>query len=463
MSFLRTLIDAWRNRAGLGDASIAKDELDFLPAALEIQSRPPSPTGRLLMWALMTLFLIGVLWACFGRVNIVAVAEGKIIPSGKVKPIQPLEKGVVSRILVTEGQRVGKGDPLVELDATQTRSDEQRLRQELLTTKLDMTRQQALVNWLTAPSTAHQFMEWPNDATEEQRRFQQQLLEQQWMQYRAQVEAQQRSLAAKQAEQDASHARIGRLRVTLPLVTERADALKKLSERKMAARIQYLELEAERVNTQQELIEERAVQRQLQAAVAEIDARLDTLEAQTRSQTLEELAVSRRQIDALKEELAKAKDLNQRQILYSPVGGTVKELVLASRGEVVTPAQILMQIVPDDEALIVEAYLANKDIGFVHESMPASIKIDTFPFTKYGLIDAKVIQVSADAVVDEQRGMIYKMRLLMNKDWLEVEGSRVKLIPGMAVTTEVKTGTRRLIEYFLAPLLRYRQESVRER
>ncbi|MBV1790595.1 HlyD family type I secretion periplasmic adaptor subunit [Marinobacterium sp. D7] len=463
MSFLRTLIDAWRNRANLGDANIADDELEFLPAALEIQSRPPSPTGRLLMWMLMTLFLIGVLWACFGKVNIVAVAEGRIIPSGKVKPIQPLEKGVVSRILVTEGQRIGKGDPLVELDATQTQADEQRLRQELLTTTLDMTRQHLLVNRLTTESSFNQAIEWPREATEEQRRFQQQLLEQQWIQYRAQVEALQRSLTAKQAEQDASRARIERLSVTLPLVTERTEALKKLSERKMAARIQYLELEAERVKTRQELIEERAVQRQLQAAVAEIEARMETLEAQTRSQTLEELAASRRQIAALKEELAKAKDLNQRQILYSPVEGTVKELVLASQGEVVTPAQTLMQIVPDDDALVVEAYLANKDIGFVHESMPAAIKIDTFPFTKYGLIEAKVIQVSADAIADEERGLIYKMRLLMDKDWLDVEGSRVKLIPGMTVTAEVKTGTRRLIEYFLAPLLRYRQESVRER
>jgi hemolysin D len=145
------------------------------------------------------------------------------------------------------------------------------------------------------------------------------------------------------------------------------------------------------------------------------------------------------------------------------VGGVVKELVLAAEGEVVTPAQPLMQIVPGEETLVVEAYLTNKDVGFVREKMSAVVKIHTFPFTKYGLIDAQVVQISADALADKEQGLIYKVRLLLKRDWLDVEGEKVYLLPGMAVTAEVKTGTRRLIEYFLAPLLRYRQESARER
>ena len=136
---------------------------------------------------------------------------------------------------------------------------------------------------------------------------------------------------------------------------------------------------------------------------------------------------------------------------------------MAAEGEVVTPAQPLMQIVPGEETLVVEAYLANKDVGFVREKMSAVVKVHTFPFTKYGLIDAQVVQISADALADKEQGLIYKMQLMLKKDWLDVEGGKVSLIPGMAVTAEVKTGTRKLIEYFLSPLIRYGQESVRER
>ncbi|WP_421868946.1 HlyD family type I secretion periplasmic adaptor subunit [Motiliproteus sp.] len=467
MNPIRALINAWQQRGSLGDKHIAQDELEFLPAALEIQDRPPSPMGRVMMWTLIGLFLIGVAWACVGKVDIVAVAEGKIVPSGKIKPIQPLEKGVVSRILVKEGEAVIQGQPLVELDATQTEADQQRLQHELLTTQLNLARQQALANRLastdTEADTNDQLITWPQQASEAQRQLHQSLFDQQWAQYQAQTQALRRTQAAKLADKDASQARIRRLEATLPLISERADALKQLSERKMAARNQYLELESERVDNELELVEEQARQRQLRAALQETEAQLQVLRSQSRAQAFEALAESQRQQRTLVEDLSKARDRNQRQILYAPVDGVIKELVLASPGEVVTPAQPLMQIVPREEALVVEAYLANKDIGFIREQMDAAIKVHTFPFTKYGLIEAEVIQVSADALADEEKGLIYKMKLLMDQDWLNVEGNKVQLIPGMAVTAEVKTGTRRLIEYFLAPLLRYRQESVRER
>ena len=122
-----------------------------------------------------------------------------------------------------------------------------------------------------------------------------------------------------------------------------------------------------------------------------------------------------------------------------------------------------MVIVPENDTLQVEAVLENKDIGFVYEGQSAEIKIHTFPFTKYGVIDARVINLSDNAIADEKRGLIYKMRLLMHKTEMLVNNKMVKLIPGMAVTAEIKTGQRRLIEYFLAPILRYKQESVRER
>jgi hemolysin D len=165
----------------------------------------------------------------------------------------------------------------------------------------------------------------------------------------------------------------------------------------------------------------------------------------------------------MNEELIKARDVNAKQILYAPVAGHIQELAISTIGGVVKEAQILMLIVPDGEHLEVEVFLENKDIGFVNEGMTAEIKIHTFPFTKYGIIDGEVITVSDDATLDEKRGLIYGMRLLMTKNTLRVNDKDVKLIPGMAVTAEMQIGHRRLIEFFMAPLLRYRQEGLRER
>nr|VFK62099.1 MAG: hemolysin D [Candidatus Kentron sp. TC] len=165
----------------------------------------------------------------------------------------------------------------------------------------------------------------------------------------------------------------------------------------------------------------------------------------------------------LEEEFIKASDIDAKRILYTPVAGRVQELAVATVGGLVTEAQQLMLVVPDEEQLEVEVFLENKDIGFVREGMPAEIKIHTFPFTKYGVIDAEVTNVSDDATMDEQRGLIYRMQLRMAKNTLWVKGKKVRLQPGMAVTAEVKTGERRIIEFFMAPLLRYKEESIRER
>ncbi len=224
-----------------------------------------------------------------------------------------------------------------------------------------------------------------------------------------------------------------------------------------------LELKQMRIEQTQDLAAQRQQLKQLKAAATEVNEQLNTLIAQTKGDTLTTLSELERQTASLHEELTKATDLNAKQMLYAPVSGQVQELAVNTVGGVVTAAQQLMLIVPDEQQLEVEVFLENNDIGFVHEGMAAEIKIHTFPFTKYGLIEGEVTTVSNDATVDEQRGLIYGMHLLMKKNTLWVNNKEVRLMPGMAVTAEVKTGTRRIIEFFLAPLLRYKQESIRER
>jgi hemolysin D len=487
MEVVTKLRNRWQERANMGDNDLARQELAFLPAALEIKEKPPHPASRITAYVLLALFTIGLVWACVGEVDIVATAEGKIIPSGQVKLIQPFERAVVSTILVQDGQVVKAGDPLIELDRGQTGANKKRLEQEITQNRLNMQRlgyfkqyldkqadssnatqtsndNPALVQVVTpsaAVANTHD-LAWP-EANNYQQQQQTLLLLQQQESFRAEQSRLFQLIIDKEAEQQVNIALINKLKGTLPLVSQRVSALKKLMQQKMAARVQYLELEQLRIEQQQDLIGARARNRQLKAQLDELSQQKQALIARTRSENLQELMQTDREYLSLSQELNKANDLNKKQILTSPVNGVVQELAIHTIGGVVTEAQTLMKIVPENQQLEVEAWLENKDIGFVTTQQSAEVKIHTFNFTKYGIIDGHVETISSDATVDEQRGLIYKAKVLLTKNSLMVDGREVRLVPGMGASAEVKIGKRLLIEYITAPLLRYKSESLSEK
>lgn len=470
MSVVVAFKDAWSNRDKLGDDAKDRELAAFLPAALEIQETPPHPAARWLARSLLCLLVLGIVWACIGEVNIVASAEGKIIPSSRVKSIQPLEKAVVKNILVTEGQKVGQGQPLVELDSALTLSDEKRAANELQSARLRLAVSEALVTLLELPleqqaRVLYSSLTLPavGSASDLDVTLHRRLLWQKWQEYQAQVQSLGSALEKTSAEYAATMELVAKLEKTLPIVENRASTMKDLYNKSYASEADYLQLEQERIQQQHDLAAERQRLKQLAAAEEEVKQQLKALTAQFSGTQLAEVSENQRQIAALQEELAKAADLNSKKILYSPVAGQVQELSISTVGGVVTDAQQLMLIVPDEEDLEVEVFLENKDIGFVHEGMPAEIKIHTFPFTKYGIVGGEVTTVSDDATVDEKRGLIYGMQLRMAKNALLVDGKEVRLKPGMAVTAEVQTGKRKIVEFFLAPLLRHGQEGLRER
>jgi hemolysin D len=468
MSAWAVFKDAWQNRHTMGDDSQTRELAAFLPAALEIEHAPANPLAKWLGRILILLFTLGVLWAMFGEVNIVATAEGKIIPSSRVKQIQPLEKAVVKAILVSEGQKVEQGQALIELDSALTHADEKRLTSEMQSAGLQLAIKQGFIKLLTQASdqnavTMENALKALPDISPQQRKLYQDLLWQQWLQYQSQQSNLNNNLNEIRAEQAATRAIIKKLQQTLPMITKRTQTMATLYEKRLIPETDHLELEQQRIEQTQDLAAEKQRLKQLKASEAGIKDQLNTLVAQTKATTLTELAELQRQQASMTEELVKATDLNAKQILYAPVSGQVQELAINTVGGVVMEAQQLMLIVPDAQQLEVEVFLENKDIGFVQEGMAAEIKIHTFPFTKYGLIDGEITTISDDATIDEQRGLIYGMHLLMKKNTIFVKGKEVRLMPGMAVTAEVKTGKRRIIEFFLAPLLRYKDESIRER
>ena len=368
-------------------------ELEFLPAVLEIQESPPSPVGRTIIFIIIGVFTAALLWSVFGHIDIVAVAQGKIIPSDYSKVIQPLESGIIRKIHVRDGQHVKKDDVLIELDATTTGADRERYSNEYLSAMTEVARLEALItdqNEFTPPTGAD-----PVFVKIQRNRLRDQLSE-----YRA--------------------------------LQNQAQAYKTLYDKQFVSRMQYLEADRARAQKAQEHAAEYS-------------------EAKTRAHSLSQ-------------ELAKAENRASQQTLTAPIDGIVQQLAVHTVGGVVTPAQQLMVIAPREGLLEVEAWVDNKDIGFVNPEQIAEIKVEAFPFTRYGTIDGKILTLSKDAVPVDKVGLVYAARVSMNRSTIRVENDKdVYLSPGMTVSVEIKTGQRRLIEYFLSPLLQASKESVRER
>jgi hemolysin D len=440
-----------------------REELEFLPAILEIQETPPLSMSRYILWTIMLFFIISILWATISEVDIVGVAQGKIVPSGRVKIIQPLETGVVRSILVHEGELVQQGQPLIELDATLTGADQQSILAQQLAFKLNRASLLTVLGVLNQSEASEDWFSTLTNATPEQIHLQQGRARARINEYQANLQALKDEQQQRQSDRNAVSQRIQQLDATIPLITERTQSLQAMVQKSMVPRVKWLELEQERI----EQVKERDVQNNnlesLDAAMANIRQRLAAQQAEFESQVLTELADVENRIAALAQEKVKAEKRVTLQKLIAPVSGKIHRLAVHTVGGVVTPAQELMHIVPDEGAVEVEAWLPNKDIGFVHEGQVAEIKVETFPFTRYGTIDAEVINVSNDATPDEHLGLVYAMRVKMQKTIMQVEEKLINLSPGMAVTVEIKLGKRRLIEYLMSPLLRYKSESVRER
>lgn len=463
---------------------LAPEKLAFLPAALEIQAAPPPKWSRSLLWAISALIVLLIVWASWAEIDIIATAQGKIVPSGRVKVIQPLETGVVKTIFVKEGQHVKAGDKLIALDNTASQADADRLHNEWQGQTADLLRLRHFIqrvenkkphnyddNNLKSNSNAKIHSSLINDVNSAKeisplailKLNQRLLLDSSLQEYQSKIDSFLSEIVKLSAEKKAIKINVLRLTKTLPLITEQVESLQSLLSESMVSRNQYLELEQERINQEQMLNLEGAKEEQINASILSAQQNLTAYRAEIRRNTLQEINQLTRQSESTKQELSKAKRLTALRVLTTPVDGVVEELAIATIGGIVTPAQELLKIVPNGQVLEIEAGLLNKDIGFVHTGQIAEIKIDSFPFTKYGVIDGEVTDISADAIEHEQKGLLFPLKASMKTDEINVNGKWVKLKPGMSVTVEIKTGTRRLMEFLLAPLMRGVSEGARER
>ncbi len=455
---------AWRHRHELAGPKRLSDEAAFLPAALSLQDTPVHPAPRRLAFALIALFLIALVWSIVGQVDIVAVAPGKIVVSERTKLIQPLEVSVVKRVLVKDGDHVEAGQALVELDPTSANADKTSIDEQLKSAQSEVLRTRALLQALNAsspraPELGTNLPAW-SEVDVAAAKLQ---LSDEWSDITAKLAKAAAELQRRQAEIATVREMVTKLETTLPIAKQREADFHQLANQGFMSSHANQDRTRERIELERDLATQRARLAEANATLRESENTRASYIAETRNalRTREAAAELKRQQGT--QELAKAGQRERLTTLKAPVAGTVQQLVTHTEGGVVTEAQPLMVIVPHDAQVTAEVTLENKDIGFVSPTQEARIKLETFPYTRYGTVDATVKTVTADAVNDEKRGAIFPVTLNLNATSIDVDGKAIKLSPGMNLTAEIKTGERRIIEFLLSPVQRATSESLRER
>jgi hemolysin D len=452
--------ESWRIRRTFDPQPRPHDERAFLPAHLELAETPAHP---LPLWTMRIIVMLGALIgtvALAGKLDIVVVASGKLIPKEQVKTIQPALTGVVRQILVRDGQRVQAGELLMELDTTQAAADADKARLARVDAALTAERSRAL---LLAQSQAKEPTLGEVDGctytqSQEAQRFAQGV----YREYQDRLNSARAEWLKREAELATTRQRLAKLFATAPLARQQADDFQALAADGYVAKTEYLDKEQTALSQEHELAAQRSHVRELAAGLAQQQAEIAGIKSQFRRQQMDLLDRATQQLAQSRNDETKADTRQKLLKLTAPVAGTVQQLRIHTLGGVVTAASPLMEIVPDD-TLEVEAQVENKDIGFLKAGQPVIVKIEAFPYTRYGYVLGTVQTVSNNAVHDRRRGLTFPVRVRMAANRIRVNDAWVNLTAGMAVTAEIKTGKRTVAHYFLDPVLQTGQESLRER
>jgi hemolysin D len=422
-------------------------ERAFLPAALEIVETPPSPTWRVTGLVIVGFLAASLFWAGLSHMDIIAVAEGKFVPVGQVKVVQPLETAVVKAIHVEEGSHVQRGDMLIELDPTDTSANLGSLRYDRSQALLDAEAARILlagrgIDGFSAPEGAN-----PTLAAAVQDQTREEL---------ARFDASMAAIDAQRLQREAAirsaRAQEDVLGEVIPLLTERYEALNGLFERGNGPKPPVLAVQQELTEKKGNLISLQQQEQQGQADLVALQATARGTLTQFRASASDRRLKALQRATELEQQIAKEEMRDERRRLVSPVSGTVQELKTHTVGAVVTTADKLMVVVPDGTPLMIEAYVENRDIGFVREGQVAAVKIDAYPFTRYGTLEARLDQIGKDAVDENGKGQRFPARLIPASMTIPINGEPRPLMPGMTAAVEIKTGRRTVLDFVLAPI-----------
>ncbi len=441
-------------------AEPAKPQLayEFLPEYLDVLERPPSNVARYFVLGIIALALITLAWAILGRIDIIASAKGRLIIDDRSKVVQAPDQGEVNAIQIRDGQLVKQGDVLIALNRTSSEAESARLENRLITVGLDIARTEALLTTNAkasfippANTPAHRIKEAEVTLDAEMIDYQVRVSS---LEYQIKQNETQRTLAAKVAKQTRSLIRN---------VKERLKGRKRLLDSGHIPPLEYLELEKEVIEEERDYAQLIADAATLELEGLKLEQQLLQLDAENRKTLHDRLTELRSEYTDAEKQLIQANELLRKMTIKAPVDGVVQQLAVHTLGGVVTQGQELMIIVPEGLDLEAEVTIENKDVGFVRSGQPVEVKVDSFPYTKYGTIKGEVIHVSRDSMEDEQQGLVFPARVRLTAQTVQADDEVIQLSAGMSISAEIKTGDRRVIDYLLSPLKEYQSESLNER
>jgi hemolysin D len=468
--FWRASGDLWRRYAQVFQAAWAErhahvppreaHEAAFLPAHLELMETPLHPAPRWTMRIIVAMVLLALLIAIVGKLDIVVVASGELIPDSNVKVVQPAVTGVVRAIHVRDGQQVTVGQPLIELDTRQAAADTATAHDRRVHAALAMARAQALIQ-AVATDRAPSLPRIPDTSALDQQQAAD-LVAQTWQAYANKRQDARSELSARQADLGSTRQEIAKLEATAPLALQQADAYKTLALHKDVAQIDYLDREQTAQNLTHELGAQRSHAAQLMATINQQKADVAGITSEFLRDQRIELEKDTQDFTTSQNEEKKNTTRQSLLMLTAPVAGTVQQLAIHTLGGVVTTAQSLLEIVPGD-TLKVKVTIENRDVGFVQPGQSVVVKVAAFPYTHYGYLTGTVVDLANDAAQDRKRGSVFVAYVRLSSNRMRIEQHWVTLTPGMTVSAEITTGRRRVISYFLGPLMQNVQESLHER
>jgi type I secretion membrane fusion protein, hlyD family len=428
--------------------NIPNDLHEFKPLLIEIEDKPLNPLGRIILYLVLAIMVFGTAWLILAKVDVVVSAQGKVIPSGEIKILKPLESGIVSKIFVKESDKVKKGDILIQIDPTVTDASLSSKQDDLAVINSDIVLLEALIS---ESNLSKDELNKLNSSQISLYNSQKQILASTYEGNKAKLNSAKLDIKANESE-------VNRLSLLLSKEEEAKVRLQKVLD--LIAKKEYEEVSKNIINLKEQkdiaLYRLKESNKKLEEIIEENEKAIKTI----KSSWIETSLSKEKEKRELSAQINAILFSNKTQQIKSPVDGFVGKLLIHTEGGVVSPNDNLISIVPSDAPLIIKANVLNKDIGFLKLGQEVAIKIDTFSFQKYGLLHGNIIEISKDAIEDEKLGLIYEIKIKPNSLDIKVEGETKQLEIGMSVIAEVKTGKRRVIELFIYPIIKYMDEGL---
>ena len=468
-------------------AALSRRDKEFLPGALEILETPPSPVQTILALTICALVAVALVWCYVGKIDIIAVAQGKIQPIGRAKVIQPLEAGKVQAISVEVGSRVSAGDVLVVLDAGEAKADELAEINALATFKAEIRRREVvLVAAKERRLSPVPKIDWGSEIPADLAAREQHVLDGDLGALGADIASLAAEAQQKIVEADRKAMTIVSEQKLIATLKQRVDMRSTLAVMNVGSKASLIDSE-ETLQVQGTYLQSlEGEEDQARAGIEVVKRNIEKTYEKFIADNGEKLANAERQKDQAQDKLDRLRIVISHSTLKSPIAGVVQALAITTPGQVVTQGEEVMQIVPEDAGLEIQSYLLNTDIGFVKRGDAAQVKVDSFPFTRYGTIEARVVRVAKDAMPapdaqqlegnpaaaaktmmfgggERTQNLVFPVTLALESKAMNIDGTLVPFVPGMAVTVEIKTGRRRILEYLFSPLVEVVSTAGKER